>query len=280
MIDTQITLNPSRVLAYTDIGEPDWPCVLFFHGAPSGRLRLGYLEKQFIAKGVRVISPDRPGYGRSTPVPGRTLMDWPGDVAALADQLGLERFVVAGHSSGGAYALACAAALGSRVKAAITLGGVTDLGWSGAREGYLESETELMGLPDEKAAIALCVQRFGEDGSGFMAASGLTPPEPDEQLYADEQIALLLASARAEAFRQGVIGYAQDVFIQGHPWSFDPSRITTPVQVMHGAADNLVPLAHSRHTAEVIPGAVLKVLPGHGHFAILGELPETLTAIV
>jgi pimeloyl-ACP methyl ester carboxylesterase len=279
MRDSQISVTGGRELAYTDIGEPDWPCVFFFHGAPSSRLRLAYLEQQFLAEGIRVVSPDRPSYGRSSPQPGRSMADWPSDVAALADALMIDRFVVAGHSSGGPYAVACATLLPARVSASIILAGVTDMAWPGAWEGYPETERHLMRVPDEAAAIAWCVERFGADGSGFLAASDFVLPEPDTQLYADKAIAPFLASARAEAFRQGVAGYAQDIVLQGRPWPFDPRAIATPVHVVHGEVDTLLPMTHSRHTAELIPGSSLRVLPGHGHFTILGELPTMAAAL-
>ncbi|MFN2491054.1 MAG: alpha/beta fold hydrolase [Actinomycetota bacterium] len=279
MRDSQVDVAGGRELAYTDIGQPDWPCVFFFHGAPSSRLRLAYLEQWFLAEEVRVVSLDRPSYGRSSPQPDRSMDDWPTDVAALADALGIDRFVVAGHSSGGPYAVACAAVLGVRVLAGIILGGVTNMAWPDAWEGYSDTESELMRLPDEEAAVAWSVERFGADGGGFLAASGFELPKPDEQLYANEEIARLLASARAEAFRQGVTGYAQDIFVQGRSWPFDPSAIAAPVHVVHGELDTLLPLAHSRHTSEVIAGSNLRVLPGHGHFTILGELPTMASAL-
>lgn len=279
MKDLQVKVGGGREIACMDIGERDWSCVLFFHGAPSSRLRLAYLEQQFLAEQLRVVSPDRPSYGRSSPQPGRSMADWPSDVAALADALGIDRFVVAGHSSGGSYAAACAALLPERVLAGIILGGVTDMGWPGAWDGYLESEAELMRMPDEEAAIAWCVERFGADGSGFLSASGFEIPEPDERLYADEEVARLLASARVEAFRQGVAGYAQDVLIQGRPWPFDPGSIAAPVHVVRGELDTLLLLTHSRHISELIPGSTLRVLPGHGHFTILGDLPAMASAL-
>jgi pimeloyl-ACP methyl ester carboxylesterase len=205
--------------------------------------------------------------------------DWVRDVAALADALRLDRIVVAGHSSGGPYAVACAALLPERVSAGIVLGGVTDMRWPGAWEGYPETESQLLRLPHEAAAIAWCVARFGADGSGFLAASGFELPAPDERLYADARIARLLASARSEAFRQGVAGYAQDAVIQGRPWPFDPRDVSVPIHVMHGELDTLLPLSHSRHTSELIPRSVLRVLPGHGHFTILGELPAITSAL-
>lgn len=273
MKDSTLDLADGRVVAYADIGESGRPCVLLFHGAPSSRLRVAYLENEFVASGVRLISPDRPWYGRSSPQPGRSMADWPSDVAALTEALGIEHFAVAGHSSGGPYAVACAALLSDRVSGLVTLGGVTDMGWPGAWEGYIESELELMRMPDEESVVAWCIEHFGEDGSQFMAASGMDLPVADLPLYEDERIASMLATARAEAFRQGVGGYAQDVFIQGRPWPVDPEQIRAPAVILQGEGDTLLPMAHAQHTADVVPGARLRMLPQHGHFSILGELP-------
>jgi pimeloyl-ACP methyl ester carboxylesterase len=86
-------------------------------------------------------------------------------------------------------------------------------------------------------------------------------------------------SAVAEAFRQGVAGYAQDIVVQGRPWPFNPDRIVVPFQVVHGQLDALVPLAHSRHTSELMRGSTLRVLPGHGHMTTVSELPELASAL-
>ena len=222
--------------------------MFFFHGAPMSRLHLVGMEEQFAAQGLRVVSPDRPGYGRSSPQPGRSLGDWPADVAALADALGVDRFLVAGHSSGGPYAVVCAALLGERVRGGVVLAGVTDMAWPGAWDGYLEGrkEIQIMRLPDERAAIATCAEHFGADGSGFLAEQ-FDLPQPDTALLADEAVEQALTATLAEAFRQGVTGYAQDVYLEGRGWHFDPSRISAPIAVLHGELDTLVPMAQSPH---------------------------------
>jgi pimeloyl-ACP methyl ester carboxylesterase len=243
------------------------------------RLHLAYLEQEFTAARVRVVSPDRPAYGGSSPQPARSMADWPSDVVALGDALGIDHFVVVGHSSGGPYAVACAALVPERVLAGIVLGGVTDMGWPGAWEGYPESERELMRLPDEAAAIAWCEQRYGADGGGFQDASDFEFAEPDNALFADERAGPALQAAVAEAFRQGVAGYAQDMIVQGRAWPFDPAAIVAPFEVVHGDSDVLIPLAHSRHTSERIRGSRLRVLPGHGHMTTLSELPALLAAL-
>jgi pimeloyl-ACP methyl ester carboxylesterase len=182
---------------------------------------------------------------------------------------------VAGHSSGGPYAVACAAALPDRVRAGVVVAGVTDMTWPAAWDGYIEDEARLMRMPDEGAAVAWCAERFGADGAGFLEAP-FAFPEPDVALLADER----LGKALSEALRQGVAGYAQDVYVQGRPWPFDPRRISVPVDVVHGELDTLLPMAHSRHTAELIPGSTFRAYPGHGHLTIVAELPGVASALV
>ena len=50
--------------------------------------------------GVRLIAPDRPGFGRSTVQARRTIMSWPADLESLADSLGLDSFGLLGESGG------------------------------------------------------------------------------------------------------------------------------------------------------------------------------------
>jgi pimeloyl-ACP methyl ester carboxylesterase len=278
MKDSLVTVGGGRQLSYTDIGDPEGPCIIFFHGAPTSRLHLVGLDEPLVARGLRVVSPDRPGYGKSSKQPNRSITDWPADVAALADALAIRRFIVAGHSSGGPYAVVCAALLPDRVSAGLVIAGATDMGWPGAWEGYFEMEKRLMRMSEEKEVVAWCVEHFGADGSGFLTTSDVELSEPDNALFEDEDASAALTSSIAEAFRQGVVGYAQDIFIQGRPWAFDPGSIRITVDVVHGESDTVVPIAHSRRTAKLIPGSRLRTLAGHGHLSILSELP-TLTSV-
>ena len=62
--------------------------------------------------------------------------------------------------------------------------------------------------------------------------------------------------------------------MQGRPWPFDPGAIMAPAMILHGEADPWVPLAHGRHTADLIPGAAFVPMPHHGHISLIGEIPQ------
>lgn len=275
-----MTLPDRRLLAYSAVGPVDGPLVLHQHGAPGGRLELAALAEPLTVRHVRVVTADRPGYGGSSPAPGRTQADWAADLAALADHLGVERFAVSGYSSGAPYAVAAAALLPARVAGLGVLAGVSDFGWPDARSGYLPAELELMAEPDEDAALAWCTTRFGADGARFLASSSGELTAADREALADRCRVEAFTSSLREAFRHGVGGYAQDVLVQGRPWTFDPAAVTAPAKVRHGEIDSIVPVAHARHTAERIPGALLHTWPQHGHISALTELPQLIAELV
>src|SRR5690606_1509326 len=104
-----VTLPDGRELAYLDFGDPAAPLVIHNHGGPSSRLEGTLLASAAVAHGLRLVSVDRPGIGRSTPHAGWALPDWVDDLTTLADALGADRFAVSGWSGGGAVTMAAAA---------------------------------------------------------------------------------------------------------------------------------------------------------------------------
>jgi pimeloyl-ACP methyl ester carboxylesterase len=279
MLDTSMVLRDGRTLTYTDLGDPDGLLVMYFHGAPTSRLDLVPLEEKFSSAGVRLVSPDRPGYGGSSPITRRTFLDWPGDVAELADHLGSDRFAVIGLSSGGPYVVAAATVLSDRVVGAGVIAGCTDMSWAPAWDGFPEWEATIMRLGDLETSVRWCEANLGEDGSKFFDED-IEWTAADADFLSNPAFGEGFILSVVEAFRQGVHGFAQDITVQSEPWPFDLGAIAAPVRVMHGEADSLLPVAHSEHTKALIPGASLEVLPGHGHLSIMTETPGLAADLV
>lgn len=273
MNDDRITLHDGRSLAFKEVGDPGGIPVIHFHGAPSCRKALDFLHEEFAERGLRVISPDRPGYGRSSPLPGRSLDDWPTDVAELADALDIDQFATLGLSSGGPYALVTCARLGERVRTGVVVAGAGDPGIPGTVSGLPEIERQLMELPDKETAVEWCVDRFGKDGSRFFDHEPFKWAEPDVEFLEDETLSVYFEEVTEESFRQGVIGFAHDMNVQGQPWPFELADIDVPVRVLHGEKDEVVPVSHSRNTVDGIPRAKLVLLSNHGHASPLPEFP-------
>jgi pimeloyl-ACP methyl ester carboxylesterase len=273
MKEGTITLKDGRTVGFADYGTPDQIAVLWCHGGPGSRLEPEPFAVSARAAGLRFIGLDRPGYGRSTPQPGRTIGGWVPDGIAVLDHLGIDRFVAVGASTGGAYALALAASSG-RVLSAVACCAVTDMRWT-------EGKAMVLGAPlawasrDRETVMAIVTEQFGPDGSKAGDPPGI--PKSDRTFFADP---IRLASSRRsqqEAFAQGVAGYADDRLADGVGWgSFDIRKITCPVAVLHGGSDNFVPVAHARHTASIVPGATLRIYEPLGHFSICQEVVGTV----
>lgn len=274
--DATLTLPDGRALAYTDVGSraPGAPVILYFHGAPSTRLDLIDYDDQLKKAQIRVLSADRPGYGRSSPLPGRSMIEAITDVLALAEHCSVERFSVVGYSNGGPYALGLAALHPDRVASVAVVAALTDFAWDGAWDGFHNRQAAVMRQPDEAAAVRWCAEQFGEDGSGFL---GMELPQVElDAIDAIPDRAVGTLESVLEAFTQGVAGYGQDVWIGGRPWPFDPATITAPATVFHGDLDAIVPVHHGQHTAEIVPGAELVVWPGIAHLATLPRVPAAM----
>jgi pimeloyl-ACP methyl ester carboxylesterase len=262
-----VDLGPGRVVGVELLGDPAGSPVLYFHGLPGSRLDFALLDSAFADAGVRLIALDRPGFGLSTRVPGLRLLDWPRDVAAVADRLAVERFSVLGYSSGGKYALACAYAIPDRLTAAGVLAGMAPPDMPGFR---LDATDRVLHWAASRARpLALAFW-------GALRELALRRPRAVVQRVAPELPPADregLALTVQEGLRPGPAGVVDDYAIETRPWGFDLAAIRARVIVWHGDADELAPISHSRYVADQVPNAELVVLAGAGHIAP-GHLPE------
>jgi pimeloyl-ACP methyl ester carboxylesterase len=137
--DNILRLRDGRALGYAQYGDPGGPPIFFFHGSPGSRIQRHPDASIARELGARIITMDRPGYGLSDFQPARTLLDWPADVAQLADALGIDHFAAIGLSGGGPYLLACAYAMPDRLCSAIVVSGMGPLDEPDALEGVMPS---------------------------------------------------------------------------------------------------------------------------------------------
>jgi pimeloyl-ACP methyl ester carboxylesterase len=233
-----------------------------------------------------VIGIDLPGYGKSTPRPGRSIADWVPDALAVLDSRGVERCAVVGVSTGGAYALALAALAPERVSGVVACCALSDMRWAeGKAMMATEGTGDVWSAPDRDTAVRRIAAMFGEDGSGMLSrasggenAPGLPPA--DQALLADPAFLEGFLAGFPAMFAHGVQGYVDDRLADGVGWgSFDVARVRCPVVVLHGGADTIVPVAHARYTASLVPGAKLRIHDELGHFSIAARVPAALAEL-
>jgi pimeloyl-ACP methyl ester carboxylesterase len=280
-------LPDGRELGFSETGDPAGSPVLAFHGTPGSRrqILLPLTAEVATSVGVRLIAPDRPGYGHSTFQPGRRLADWPGDVTVLADRLGIDRFAVVGVSGGGPHALVCAALLPDRVTRAAVVSGVGPLSTAADAEGMMRMNQLLSSRArrSERAVLPLtAVMTAVARHRPEQAIKSLMKQLPASDVAVLERPELLeafvLESRHASATTAKAT--AQDMTLFARPWGFDLSEIVVPVDFWQGDADRNVPPAHARRQADEVKESTLHEVAGEGHFMVIGHLEEILRAVV
>lgn len=278
MNEVTVRLPSGRALLVLEEGDLQGHPVFALHGTPGSRLLYPPLIQDAASKGIRLISYDRPGYGGSTPHPGRNVADAARDVEAIADHLGLDRFGVWGHSGGGAPSLACAAVLGRRVVGAAALSGVAPhpaegLDWLAGMGEFNVSDFELM-LRDRTAWEEKCrkdrEELLGWDIDHLRVGFSTLLSEVDRHAFTDELAGFFLQQS-AEALKRSELGMRDDSLSEIRPWGFELRQIRVPVQVWHGGQDRFVPYSHGEWLSAHVPRAEAHLEPDQGHLTMLVE---------
>lgn len=285
-----VSTSDQRTLTFAQWGDPKGFPVFSLHGSPGSRLSRHYDETVYVQAGARLITYDRPGYGGSDRHPGRRVVDCVGDVAAIADTLGIDRFAVTGASGGGPHALAVAARLPERVTrlaCAVSLApyDASDFDWLEGMDPVNVRFTEiaLQGGPAHVAELeseaSNILERIAEDPGNWLGDEWQVS-EADQVELARRERHDVTRENFAEAFRNGVWGWVDDDLALLSPWGFGVSEISIPTRVIYGATDVFVPKRHGEWLAENVPGAEVVMEEDQGHLGDPDLVAERLAWLV
>lgn len=281
---TTITLSDGRTLAFAEYGDPDGKPVFLFHGMPGSRF---FRPPDEITEkmGVRLITTDRPGFGLSTFQPGRRFLDWPADIAQLADHLNINKFAVAGHSAGGPYVAACAYALPERVTSATALSAAGPLNSPGALRSM--ATMNKLGLTIGRfipwslwrALVWVFYHRRSRDpAADYKHWNGIRPPADDEQLL-NPAIFEACITSEVEAFHPGLLGLAWEARLLTRPWGIPLEDIRVPYYFWHGTQDDQATLAMAHYVAGKIPTSKITICQNEAHLLLFPHWEEILQQI-
>ncbi|MEP9362084.1 alpha/beta fold hydrolase [Nocardioides sp. CN2-186] len=282
-LDT-IALPDGRRLEILTGGDPDGFGLLYHGGSPSAAADYPLIDDTARSLGLRLVTYSRPGYGDSTPRPaaGRYADDVEESVAIL-DHLGIGEFVTLGWSGGGPRALACAALLPGRCRAAVSLAGVAPYAAEGLDwfAGMAEENHEEYHAAEQGRDV---YQAYLEEN--FLPILSASPDElaeamgglvtPVDQAAMDPGFSAWMSRTFNRAGAQGVVGVRDDGIAAVSPWGFDVTDITVPVAIWQGRADAMVPYEHGVWLAEHVPGAQAHLFDDEGHLSLVHRLDEIL----
>ncbi|MFL6060253.1 MAG: alpha/beta fold hydrolase [Marmoricola sp.] len=286
MDELLIDSGDGRELEVLTGGDPDGFGWLFHSGTPSAAVALDFFDRPAREAGLRLITYSRPGYGSSTrrPWPHPRIADDLADSVRILDELGVDEFVTLGWSGGGPRALACAALLPRRCRAAATLAGVApadapDLDFTAGMgpENIEEFAAAAAGVKAYEAFLAEPVAGLAEVTAADVAAElgRLVTPVDVAALTGD--FAEWIAASFRRSVAQGTIGWREDgLAIMAH-WGFDLSEVRVPVAIWQGRQDAMVPLSHGEWLVANVPGAHGHLFEDEGHISlVVDRLPEIL----
>ncbi|MGN6608273.1 MAG: alpha/beta fold hydrolase [Jatrophihabitans sp.] len=283
-----LTLPNGSSLSYDVSGPDDGLPLVFHHGTPGSVVQSRDLARAAASRGLRLVTFSRPGYGASTRVEGRTVADVVPLVSALLDELGAERCVTAGWSGGGPHALATAAGLPDRVRAALSIASVAPFEADGLDflAGMGEQNIEEFGLArDDVAGLREFMERDLKalrtvTAEGIIGSLSTLLPDVDRAVITDEYGEDLAANFH-EALRTGVDGWYDDDLAFVRPWGFELGDIRVPVTLWQGDLDLMVPFAHGQWLAQHVPGVQAHLEQGEGHLSIgVGSIDRMLDELV
>lgn len=276
-----------RRLAVEISGAPRGVPVFVLHGTPGSRSGPYPRDPVLYRQAVRLISYDRPGYGDSDRLAGRTVRHAAEDVRAIADFLGIDRFCVLGRSGGGPHALACAALLGRRVRRAAVLVSLAPrnaagLDWyAGMGEANVQAyQTAEAGEAALTSRLEVHAALMRHDPAAFLPFREPDLPESDRRLTTDHGIRSVLTTVFAESVKTSGDGWVDDVLSFIADWGFDPAAIDVPVLLWHGAADVYSPVGHTMWLAERLRRSTLVIANDAAHFGSMAVFPEVLGWLV
>jgi pimeloyl-ACP methyl ester carboxylesterase len=267
MTPRTMSLPDGRGLAWYEFGDPHGVPCLYIAGTPESGLAGGCYHPAAKEAGVRWISVDKPGYGRSDPCPRRTLAQWAADVEEFTAHLGLDRFAVAGESGGGPQALAVTHAMPGKVTVTVLLAAMGPGHEAWVRKGMRPTNVMFHYLArylPVALRVPLAVMRQAVRMpvvSGWMSQGG---PAADRRAAAHPDYRIR-HRAVPDAFRAGTRAAADELRLLARPWGFDLADVTGPVHMWHGDEDVNVPITIARAMAAALPSCVPHFVSGAAH---------------
>lgn len=244
---------------------------------PGSRLEGHFFHEQALRRGFRILTPDRPGIGKSDFQPRRTLLDYTNDIRQLVDSLHIDRFSHIGWSSGGSRTLACGYALGSRMDLGICLSGYTHFAeYEGAHP--LLAATRWPGPTLARHSRLLFRLAVGIVAWLSRKHPGLYMREADQLVNEADRRVLrycledgLFRRDQLACLNSGGHAIATDLLTELEDWQFRLKDVHMPIWIYQGDQDPFVPVDYANHLASHLPDADLTRMPDAGHLYPLAD---------
>jgi pimeloyl-ACP methyl ester carboxylesterase len=271
MPETRTVERPGgRIVSYSSWGDPGGRPLLLVHGTPGSRLSRSPDSELYERLRAHVVTFDRPGYGRSSVHPERTILSVADDALAIADAVGWDGFAVLGVSGGGPHALALGTLAPERVRALGLAVGAAPSDFVDPedliainREGLRRAREE--GRESLEAFLAEPAAQAAADPGGMLDAAMADAPPVDREMLAQPDVRATFVESLREACVNGPQGWFDDSYALTMLWDFELGDVSPPVRMWYGEADRNVPIKAVQKMASQLRVESFEILPGVGH---------------
>ena len=278
-----LRLADGRRIGFAEYGDPEGQPVLAIHGTPGSRLMFALTDATARERRLRIVAPERPGYGLSDFHFQRSLAEAASDLEQCANALGLRRFALIGVSGGGPYAVAAAAAMPRRIALLALINPVGPIAECDRRIRISEAHRLIfnrLGRSDAAcAAFFWPLRRLVHSAPGLAyRVLQLRVPASDRTVLARDEVRVSLQAALREGLRPGIDGARQDLRLYCGKWQLLLRDIDVPAILWQGSDDAIVPPGAAYDLAETLPNCRLDVIQGGGHYWIFSGFDRVLDA--
>jgi pimeloyl-ACP methyl ester carboxylesterase len=280
-LNQTINLRDGRTLGYAEYGAAEGQPILYFHGGNGSRFEGQWFTDAATKNNIRLIAPDRPGFGLSDFQPDRQMRDWANDVEALADQLGIDKFAIFGLSGGGPFVASLAYFIPKRLSRAAIISGTAPPNATERFKGMWFPVRMIFFLAHRLPALnRFALQQMGKfyadpDQMRRTMLKGL--PKPDIEFLERVPMAVDIFSADAsESHRQEVDGDAYEWQLYVNDWGFRNEDISMEIALWYGRYDVQVTPAMGEYFAKTLSHNVFHLVEDGGHFSTINNHIEAI----
>ena len=272
-------LMDGRTLGFAEYGSPNGSPVFYFTGGNSSRFEGEWFSNAAKKKNIRLIVPDRPGFGLSTFQPDRQFLDWPNDVIELADALSIDTFSIFGLSGGGPHVLATIYKVPEKIKKAAIISGTAPPEMVDKFNGMWPPVKVIFSTAKNMPLINRFLLKqmagFYSNEEQMLKRMKQALPLPDVELIErNPEVIRIFARATKESHRNGIEGDAWEWHLYVNEWGFQISDINREIKLWYGLHDQQVPIGMGRYFASVLPKASLVEVENGGHFSTINNYIE------
>ena len=263
-MSSQIVRTPRGPIEYTWIGSG--PVLLVCHGTSANCYSTQALEP-LVESGFSLLTPSRPGYGRTPLEVGRSNLEAAEALIALLDCLKIQTCSVVAISGGGPTGIALAAKSPPRIERLVLMAAVSRPEDRPKEPSYKDQMAFYGPLHSLQWRMLRLISNLSPRGMARQTLAIFSTHDPDDALsrLSPQDIESIRRFYQGQSSRQGALNDATHTvgkeLLQ---------EIPMPVLVIHSREDKAVPFSHAEWSLQNIPQALLCETGCTGHFIWIG----------